>query len=92
MHNSENKISINKQLDPHFEEIKKLILMNSSSTIAQIINEKYALNATRNDIDNFIYNHKSGFDVVDYKKQHQRFDFDLARKEDAEKKFHPRLP
>lgn len=92
MSNAKNKISIYKQLDPHFEEIKKLILMNSSSTIAQIINKKYGLTATGNDIDNFIYNHKSGFDVVGYKKQHQKFDFDLARKEDAEKSFYPRLP
>lgn len=92
MSNNEDKISIYKQLDPYFEEIKKLILMNSSATIAQIINEKYGLAATRNDIDNFIYNHKSGFDVVDYKKQHQKFDFDLARKEDADKSFHPRFP
>ncbi|MGP9666980.1 hypothetical protein [Psychrobacter sp. AOP31-A1-22] len=92
MPNTENKISIYKQLDVHFEEIKTLVLMNSSSTIAKTINEKYGLDVSRNDIDNFLYSHKKGFDVVEYRKQHQKFDFDLARKEDAKKQFKPRFP
>lgn len=92
MSNAENKISIYEQLDLYFEEIKTLVLMNSSSTIANIINEKYELNVSRNDIDNFLYSHKKGFDVVEYRKQHQKFDFDLARKEDAKKKFQSRFP
>jgi len=92
MPKSKNEISICKQLDLYCEEIKNLILMNSSSNTANILNKKYEINVTRRDIDNFLYNHQKDFNVIAYRKQHQKFDFGLARKEDAKKEFQPRLP
>lgn len=92
MSDAKNKISIYKQLEPYFEEIKELILMNSSSSIANIVNEKYDISVTRSDIDNFLYNHQKGFDVVEYRKEHQKFNFQKAREEDSKKQHLPRLP
>lgn len=92
MSDAKNKISIYKQLEPYFEEIKELILMNSSSSIANIVNEKYDLSVTRRDIDNFLYNHQKGFDVVEYRKENQKFNFQKAREEDSKKQHLPRFP
>lgn len=81
-----------KRLTPHFEEIKILILMNSSASIAESLNEKYDLDVCGNDIDNFIYGHKADFDVADYRKKSTRFDFNKAKQEATQKQFHATFP
>lgn len=80
------------KLDSHFIEIKELILLNSTPIVAEILSKKYMLQVSRRDLDNYLFNYRSDFDVASYRKSAQIFDFRKAMKEDANEQFHRAFP
>lgn len=78
-------------LDPHFSEIKRLILTNSTAITIELINRKYDLELTELDLTNYLHHQKEGFDVVKYRKSQNLFDFHKAKMEDRTRQHHARF-
>lgn len=78
-------------LDPHFVEIKRLILTNSTAITIETLNRKYDLGLTQLDLTNYLFNQKEDFDVVEYRKSQNIFDFNKAKMEDATRQHQPRF-
>lgn len=78
-------------LDPHFVEIKRLILTNSTAITIEILNRKYNLGLSQLDLTNYLFRQKEGFDVVKYRKSQNTFDFNKAKMEDATRQHQPRF-
>lgn len=72
------------QLDTVFDEIKELILHNSAPIVAEMISEKHSIAVDRRALDNYLFHHRSDFDVIECRKKYQKFDFKKAQEEDAD--------
>lgn len=79
------------QLDPHFVEIKALILTNSTAITIEKLNQKYGLELSELDLTNYLYRQKKGFDIVGYRKSQNTFDFHKAKIEDSTRQHRPRF-
>lgn len=79
------------QLDPHFVEIKELILTNSTAITIDKLNSKYGLELSELDLTNYLYHQKKGFDVVAYRRSQNTFDFHKAKMEDSTRQHQPRF-
>lgn len=85
------KSKLHRLLDPHFAEIKTLILSTSTSLIVEELNRKYDCNITECELNNYLYNLKPDFDMVGYRKASNVFNFERARNEDANRQHQPRF-
>lgn len=82
---------IYKTLDPHFVEIKELIISHSTALVAEELNRKYQCNISERDLNNYLHNMKDGFNIVAYRKSSRIFNFNKAKTEDESKQFQPRF-